>query len=605
MRFAVLAAPFRRLGNLWTDLSVRRKGTVVVAIPSACLLITVGAWIWSRHALQEIRVAIDYSESLIQRSDRLLITLLDAETGVRGYALTSDPTFLEPYNQAQGALEQELIQFEQTLRADDPDRLALFQDMTAAVARKMERLETTLSDIEASLQSPTPTVSVPLFYQEKEAMDTVRRLVAGFQQNEQQVLDNYEQQRQQVTDLTTLVLWLTILVSLVSFLATVFLFTYLDRTLRNRDVLLQENKELLQAILSHVVDGMVTLDAQGKIELFNPSAATMFGYGVEDVVGQDLGLLLDQPLPDAMETNGGQEVVAPWHRSKWQTKGRSKAGTVFPVEVSISDVQLDDRRIVIIRDISEFEQIEAKLQARADELARLTTMLAQTNTALEHRNRELEQFAYVASHDLKAPLRAIANLSEWIEEDLGGQLPDENQHQMRLLRGRVLRMEALINGLLEYSRIGRTQSSVDKVAVADIIADVIDSLDPPNSFTIDVAPNLPTLETKAVLLRQVFANLIGNAIKHHNRSNGHIQISAQEQEDSYKFAVSDDGPGIAAEYHDKVFVIFQTLQARDTKESTGIGLSIVKKIVEAEGGTVRLESQEGNGSTFSFTWPKQ
>jgi PAS domain S-box-containing protein len=604
MPFASLTVPLRRLGSLWRDLPVRHKGTIVVAIPSACLLITVGAWVWSRHALQEIREAIDYSEAIVQCSDRLLITLLDAETGVRGYALTADPAFLEPYNRAQAGVQQELLQFEQLLRSDDRDRWDLFQPVAQAAERKMELLETTLAQMAAQQQPPQAiSAAIPLFYQNKTAMDEVRRLVAALQQNEQQFLDDYHQQRLQVTGLTTLVLWFTILISLLSFLATVYLFSKLDRTLQNRDVLLQESKELLQAIVSHVVDGMVTLDAQGKIEMFNPSAATLFSYAADEVVGQELGLLLEDPHPKAVEAED-KGVVAPWRRSKWQTKGVSKSGMRFPVEVSISDVQLDDRRIVIIRDISEFEQIEAKLQARADELARLTAILAQTNTTLEHRNRELEQFAYVASHDLKAPLRAIANLSEWIEEDLDGQLPDENQHQMRLLRGRVLRMEALINGLLEYSRIGRTQSSVAQVAVADLIADVIDSLDPPDSFTIEVAPNLPTLETKAVLLRQVFANLISNAIKHHDRPDGRIQISSQEQKNHYEFTVADDGPGIAAEYHHKVFVIFQTLQARDTKESTGIGLSIVKKIVESEGGSIWLESQEGKGSIFSFTWPK-
>ncbi|MGC8712628.1 MAG: sensor histidine kinase, partial [Leptodesmis sp.] len=139
--------------------------------------------------------------------------------------------------------------------------------------------------------------------------------------------------------------------------------------------------------------------------------------------------------------------------------------------------------------------------------------MTQTNATLEDRNRELEQFAYVASHDLKAPLRAIANLSEWIEEDLQDQLPAENQHQMKLLRGRVLRMEALINGLLDYSRAGRKQVEVELVSVKALLAEVIDSLAPPDNFMIEITPNMPVLNTKRILLRQVFANLISNAIK--------------------------------------------------------------------------------------------
>lgn len=256
-------------------------------------------------------------------------------------------------------------------------------------------------------------------------------------------------------------------------------------------------------------------------------------------------------------------------------------------------------------DISDRKLAELTLQQRAEELTRSNTILAQTTAMLQKRNQELDQFAYVASHDLKAPLRAIASLSEWLEEDLAEQLPAENQHQMQLLRGRVRRMEALINGLLEYSRVGRIHTESSLVDVGELLKEVIDSLQPPATFSIEVAPGMPTLFAKRFPLQQVFANLIDNAIKHHSRTDGRVKISVQDQGRYYKFAVADDGPGIAPEYHEKVFVIFQTLEARDRKENTGIGLAIVKKIVETEGGTIILDSISGAGSTFHFTWPKQ
>ena len=256
-------------------------------------------------------------------------------------------------------------------------------------------------------------------------------------------------------------------------------------------------------------------------------------------------------------------------------------------------------------DINHTKQTELTLKQRAEELTHVNTILAQTTAVLKIRNDELNQFAYVVSHDLKAPLRAIASLSEWIEEDLKDQLPEENQHQMRLLRGRVHRMEALINGLLEYSRVGRTQTPSLMVNVNALLLEVIDSLAPPETFTIEIESGMPTLMTKRIPLQQVFTNLIGNAIKHHTRSDGHVKISVKDQGQYYEFAVSDDGPGIAPEYHDKVFVIFQTLEARDRKESTGVGLAIVKKIVETETGKITIKSQVGNGSTFRFTWPKK
>jgi hypothetical protein len=247
---------------------------------------------------------------------------------------------------------------------------------------------------------------------------------------------------------------------------------------------------------------------------------------------------------------------------------------------------------------------EALYNVRA-QLAKTTAALNQTTAALERRNCELDQFAYVTSHDLKAPLRAIANLSQWIEEDLCDQLNEENLHQMQLLRGRVHRLEGLIEGLLQYSRAGRLKTKPEQVDVEVLLRQVIETLTPPAQFTIEVAPGMPTLLTERLPLQQVFTHLINNAIKHHPQMNGRVKISVQERSDAYEFAVADDGAGIAPQFQEKVFVIFQTLKARDIAENTGIGLAIVKRIIESKGGTIRLESQEGRGATFCFTWPKQ
>jgi light-regulated signal transduction histidine kinase (bacteriophytochrome) len=253
---------------------------------------------------------------------------------------------------------------------------------------------------------------------------------------------------------------------------------------------------------------------------------------------------------------------------------------------------------VTVQEITERKQAELMLQERTIELVKLNSILAQTTALLRERNQELDQFAYVVSHDLKAPLRAIANLSEWIEDDLSGKLPAENQQQFALLRKRVYRMEALINGLLEYSRVGRTETSIETVQVGALLEDIVDSIAPPASFTLTIAPNMPTLRTKRMLLGQVFSNLISNAIKHNETINGLVAIGVNEQNSFYEFSVSDNGPGIDPKYHQKIFTIFQTLKSRDEQENTGVGLSIVKKIVETEGGQIILKSEVGKGSTF-------
>ena len=193
---------------------------------------------------------------------------------------------------------------------------------------------------------------------------------------------------------------------------------------------------------------------------------------------------------------------------------------------------------------------------------------------------ELDKFAYVTSHDLKAPLRAIANLAHWISEDLAEDLPPENQHQLKLLRGRVDRMESLLDGLLEYSRVGRTNLPIELVDVNELVADVVKLIAPPSTFKIKISPDLPILKTCQLLLKQVFISLIGNAIEHHPSPAGTVEITAIDLGDRYEFAIADDGQGIEPQYHERIYTIFQTLQARDTHESTGIGLAIVKKIVE-------------------------
>ena len=250
------------------------------------------------------------------------------------------------------------------------------------------------------------------------------------------------------------------------------------------------------------------------------------------------------------------------------------------------------------------EQTKKSLNERAAELEWVNQELIKTTTLLKNRNQELDNFAYVTSHDLKAPLRAIANLATWLGEDLAGQIPEANQEQLKLMQSRVWRMEGLIQGLLEYSRVGKKHTPAKTINVGDLVKDVVDSLSPPPEFKIVVADEMPTLTTDTLLLEQVFSNLIGNAIKYHPRKSGQITISAKEKKQCYKFAVTDDGLGIDPKYHDRIFTIFQTLQARDTIESTGIGLSIVKKIVESQGGKIWVESQLGEGATFCFTWRK-
>jgi signal transduction histidine kinase/FixJ family two-component response regulator len=250
---------------------------------------------------------------------------------------------------------------------------------------------------------------------------------------------------------------------------------------------------------------------------------------------------------------------------------------------------------------------ERELRDRVLEIEQTNSRLSETSGLLERRNQELDDFSHIASHDLQAPLRGISNLAQWLVSDLEGQLPRENQHQLELIQSRVVQMTTLINGLLQYALVGRENIAPINVNLSQLIAEVVDLLAPPSHLTVRFSTDLPTIKTQALLLKQVLSNLIGNAIKYHDAIadiQGNIAIVVADEDTVWRFSVIDDGPGIAPENQQKIFGIFQTLVGRNDMKGMGIGLAVIKKIVESRGGKVAVESAIGHGSTFSFTWPK-
>lgn len=221
---------------------------------------------------------------------------------------------------------------------------------------------------------------------------------------------------------------------------------------------------------------------------------------------------------------------------------------------------------------------------------------------LEKRNRELDQFAYITSHDLKSPLRGINNLAEWIEEDMEDKMTPESRKHFMMLRGRVHRMESLINSLLKYSRAGRAANEKEMVSTRQVVLDTLKRLAPHPRYAIYHDEMLPEIFANQKDIEDLFTELIGNAIRYNHGAEPVINITYKTEYPNFVFCVADNGPGIAQEYHNKIFTIFQTLEARDKVESVGAGLAIVKKIVEENGGKVWLDSNEGNGARFYFTW---
>lgn len=224
---------------------------------------------------------------------------------------------------------------------------------------------------------------------------------------------------------------------------------------------------------------------------------------------------------------------------------------------------------------------------------------------LEKANRELKDFAYVVSHDLKAPLRGIKTLVEWFTTDYADKVDEDGERQLKLLTSRVDRMHNLIEGVLQYSRIGRVKEQELRVDLNELVTKTIDTVATPENITVTIENKLPEIVCEKTRIGQVFGNLISNAVKFMDKPQGWVKIRYEDRKDFWEFSVADNGPGIEEKHFEHIFKIFQRLSGNDGYESTGVGLAFVKKIVELYGGTVWVKSKTGEGSTFYFTLPKR
>ncbi len=358
---------------------------------------------------------------------------------------------------------------------------------------------------------------------------------------------------------------------------------------------LAESQARLNAVVDTALDAIVVIDERGIVERFNRSAERMFGYQAAEVVGRNVSLLMPSPdreMHDAhMERyrrTGERHIIGIGR----EVTAQRKDGSRFPVDLAVGETQVDGHRLFtgLIRDISERKAAEA-LQAE---------LMADLKAA----NEELSNFAYVASHDLKAPLRGIGSLAHWLSTDYADKFDDEGRAHMALLLSRVKRMDRLIDGILQYSRVGRVKETPAQVDLGALVLETVDLLAPPPQVQVTVGP-LPTVNIERTRAQQVFQNLLSNAIRYIDKPEGRIRVDCSADGDAWHFRVQDNGPGIDRKHWDRVFQLFQSLSKRDDTESTGIGLSLVKKIVEMYGGRVWLESEPGQGSVFHFTLPRE
>jgi two-component system CheB/CheR fusion protein len=362
------------------------------------------------------------------------------------------------------------------------------------------------------------------------------------------------------------------------------------------------NSDLLNLMAATDV-GVIFLDRALRVKRFTPPAAALFHLidsDLERPFAHIAHRLQHRHLPDlaaqVLATQVGMEEIAQ------STEGRWYILRIFPYR-TVADMV--EGVVITFVDISELRRTEEELQRRMQLNDTLEQRVAERSTALTRSNQDLDKFAYVASHDLRSPLRAIDNLATWITEDAAAVLPEPSKIHLDKLRGRIKRMEKLLDDLLAYSRSNRHSYPNEVVDTARLIHDIVALMALPPGFVVTFDEKMPVLTTLRVPLETVLRNLIDNAVKHHDRPTGEVRVTLRDLGDFVEFTITDDGPGIAEQYQTRIFEIFQTLKPRDQVEGSGIGLAIVKKIVESQGGAITVESAEGRGASFRFTWPKQ
>ena len=361
------------------------------------------------------------------------------------------------------------------------------------------------------------------------------------------------------------------------------------------------------AAVLHVSGDGIVLDSNGWLD--TELGTQVVGRQFAGMVDEGSAPAWEECWASAREANSKTSCILVL-RNGSVTVGPTSVSVLWDAESGIAWV-IEHPADATVRDMREEAIVRtSELADTQRDLLLERSRLARSLAAIERSNRALDEFAHAISHDLKAPLRSVANYARWIEEDLGSGLTGEPRAHMDLLRSQVERMRTMIDGVLEYARSGRTRTEPEAVDTASVVNEVIALIDPPKSCTIEVSPNLPVFNAERAPLRQVLLNLIDNAIKHSRRDDVRVVVNAIDAGTAYEFTVRDNGPGIAPRAQEKIWTLFHTLQPKKPafsagEDGTGVGLAIVRQIVELQGGRAWVESEEGKGATFHFFWPKR
>lgn len=357
-----------------------------------------------------------------------------------------------------------------------------------------------------------------------------------------------------------------------------------------------KNDKIFQVVVESAPNSIIMVDPTGKIVFMNKHTEKLFGYSKKVLIGKNISILLPERYG-----NTHHEMIKKFFKNP-QTRtmgagrdlqGIKKNGEEFPVEIGLNPLKTEEGTFVLasIIDITERKKLELRERHYIK--------------ALETKNKELEQFAYIASHDLREPLQSIYSFIQLIDSDYSDLLDEVGKESIRYINDSINRMKNLIQGLLEYSRLGR-EAQLEELDLNDLVQEVLDDL----NFSIHgsnakiTVNHLPTIKGYPVEIRLLFQNLISNAIKFRKKDVvPRIKVSSKKSKNYWRFEVSDNGIGIPSDYYEKIFTIFQRLHRREEYEGTGIGLAHCRKIIDLHHGEIWVESKPGQGSNFYFSIP--
>jgi two-component system, LuxR family, sensor kinase FixL len=574
------------------------------------------------------------SHRLIKLEEELMLKVSEAEAGFLGYAITGDQKFLRAHQEAASQIKILITQ----VRAMIPGRVEKRQELEVLAKLIAQQQQAMQRGIEVRISKGFEGVSTWVRQKDTETiMRSIRNLHELMTHDEEALLKEKENASKDRSK-QTIHFNLSFGILSLGIMGLIFLLLYRENTRRkaSEKLLLQgkecledqidertrnlvtanealqlkikerqisedalrESQARLQAIIHTAVEGIVTIDDRGIMESINPSAEKIFGYQSSEVLGKNVSILMPSPhreLHDryiAAYLKSGQKKVIGVGR---EVVGQRKDGSIFDLELSVGEMHIGNRRLFtgILRDISSRKRAEQKVK----ELAR----------TLIEKNKELETFAYVASHDLQEPVRTNINCMKILDRDYHDKFNPEGKKLLQFAVESSQRMSLLIADLLDYSRARKNSLDARPTDCEQLLKSVLSTLNGSleGSGVVITHDPLPTITADESQLSRVFQNLLSNAIKFAPPQKGKIHISVKEDEKEWIFSVKDNGIGIEPIYFEQIFTMFRQLHTKQEYPGSGMGLAICKQIVQKHGGKIWVESTLGEGSTFHFSLSRQ